>query len=118
MANCYIYEDVIVSGIDLGGQPFWSFFGFAGTGLLFYCNYEYAGHTAYQVYETADKERIGFQMYNIFGNPGRKIEANIGNVRTANMGKSNWSSGSDSFVALRIVGEHTATAYYFPFILQ
>ena len=71
--------------------------------LIFYCNREYATHAAHSVYESADGKRIGFQMYNMVGLPGRRIEAAIGNVRLANT--ANWNLGSDSFVPLRIVGE-------------
>lgn len=73
-----------------------------GTGLVFYCNREYANHAAFLVYETADSRRIGFQFYNMLGFPGRKIEATVGNVRLANTVQLNL--GSDSFVPLRVEG--------------
>lgn len=102
LVNCIVYKDVIVQGIDLGGQPYWTALGYLGTVLIFYCNREYATHAAHSVYESADGKRIGFQMYNMVGLPGRRIEAAIGNVRLANT--ANWNLGSDSFVPLRIVG--------------
>lgn len=74
-----------------------------GTVLVFYCNREYASHAAHQVYETSDGRRIGFQMYNMMGFPGKKIEANVGNVRLANT--VSWNLGSDSFVPLRVEGD-------------
>jgi hypothetical protein len=55
------------------------------------------------VYETPDGRRLGFQMHNMMGFPGKKIEANIGNVRLANT--VSYNLGSDSFVPLRIEGE-------------
>lgn len=74
-----------------------------GTALVFYCNREYASHSAHMVYETPDGRRLGFQMHNLMGFPGKKIEANIGNVRLANT--VSYNLGSDSFVPLRIEGE-------------
>ena len=106
LVNCIVYKDVIIQGIDLGGQPYWTAFGYLGTGLIFYCNREYATHAAHSVYESADGKRIGFQMYNMVGLPGRRIEATIGNVRLANT--ASWNLGSDSFVPLRIVGKWQA----------
>jgi hypothetical protein len=55
------------------------------------------------VYETPDGRRLGFQMHNMMGFPGKKIEANIGNVRLANT--VSYNLGSDSFVPLRVEGE-------------
>jgi hypothetical protein len=77
----------------------------SGTGLVFYCNREYANHAAFLVYETSDSQRIGFQFYNMLGFPGRKIEATVGNVRLANTVQYNL--GSDSFVPLRVEGMST-----------
>ena len=74
--------------------------------LVFYCNREYASHAAHLVYETADGRRIGFQMHNMMGFPGKKIEANVGNVRLANT--VSWNLGSDSFVPLRVEGNYAA----------
>ena len=55
------------------------------------------------VYETPDGRRLGFQMHNMMGFPGKKVEANIGNVRLANT--VSYNLGSDSFVPLRVEGE-------------
>jgi len=102
LVNSYVYKDVVIQGIDLGGDPRWSIAGFMGTTLIFYCTREYSNHAALYAYESADGQRLGFQMYTMIGHPGRKIEANIGNVRLANTVAFNL--GSDSFVPLRIEG--------------
>ena len=55
------------------------------------------------VYETPDGSRIGFQMYNMMGAPGRKIEVDVGNARLANTVQYNLAS--DSYIPLRLEGE-------------
>ena len=80
----YFYNGVMIQGINLGGDPMWGLAGSFGTGIIFYCAREYAHHTAYYVYETADGLRLGFQMHTILGFPGRKIEASIHNIRIIN----------------------------------
>ena len=30
LVNCYVYADVVIQGIDFGGQPAIAFFGYAG----------------------------------------------------------------------------------------
>lgn len=54
------------------------------------------------VYETPDGSRIGFQMYNMLGSQGRKIEVAVGNARLANT--LQYNLGSDSYVPLRLEG--------------
>ena len=55
------------------------------------------------VYETKDGSRIGFQMYNMMGAPGRKIEVDVGNARLANTLQYNLAS--DSYIPLRLEGK-------------
>jgi hypothetical protein len=42
------------------------------------------GHAAFQVYETGDGKRLGFQMHDMVGRPGRRVEVSVGNVHFLN----------------------------------
>lgn len=81
LINTVIYKDIIVEGINLGGDPMWAFFGSFASGFFFYFTRTFANHSVYQCYESSDNKRIGFQMHTILGYPGRKFEVNIGNAR-------------------------------------
>jgi hypothetical protein len=71
-----------VNGIDLAGtNPMWGYFGIAATGLIVYFTRHFAHHVVYQSYLTPDKKRIGFQVHNILGNPGRKFEVSVGKAK-------------------------------------
>ena len=63
------------------GDPIWSYVGGVATLCMFYAGRKYSHHSVYRSYETADGKRLGFQMLNMFGNPGRKVEVSIGNAR-------------------------------------
>ncbi len=67
--------------IDLGGDPSWGYAGLLATGLFVYFTRHFAHQTVYQAYLSADHRRLGFQMHNLFGNPGRKIEVSVGNAK-------------------------------------
>jgi hypothetical protein len=67
MTTSWVYKDVVVQGINLGGDPTWGYLGAMGTCLIFFVNREYSQHAARICYETADGKRIGFQMYSMFG---------------------------------------------------
>lgn len=98
IASAYLYKDVIISGINLGGDPIWGALGAFGTGLMCYGTRAYAHHSVYKAYETADGRRLGLQMYTILGLPGRKIEFSHCNVRKANV--SNYFGSS--LIPLRV----------------
>lgn len=59
----------------------WGYFGVAATGLIVYFTRHFAHHVVYQSYLTGDGKRVGFQVHNILGNPGRKFEVSIGNAK-------------------------------------
>lgn len=67
--------------INLGGDPTWGYYGLAATAAFLYCSRRFAHQTVYQAYLSADKRRLGFQMHNVFGEPGRKIEVSLGKAR-------------------------------------
>jgi hypothetical protein len=100
LVTCAYYEGVVIEGIKLGGDPRWGFAGAFATGLMFYASQQYAHHAALKCYETADGERLGFQMHTIFGQPGRKIECRIGN---AYLGERRGNFGS-SYIPVRVKG--------------
>lgn len=72
--NYFLFKGQMFQGIDLGGDPFWGFFGTAMTGLFLYFTRHFAHNSVYQCYLTADGARLGFQVHNMFGLPGRKFE--------------------------------------------
>jgi len=76
-----LYKDVVIQGINLGGDPTWAYFGSIATGAIVYFSRTYAHHSVYQCYESQDRLRIGFQVHTILGYPGRKFEVKIGNAR-------------------------------------
>jgi hypothetical protein len=48
---------------------------------MFYFVYHFAKHTVYRSYLIDSQKRIGFQVHNIFGDPGKKYEMTIGNAK-------------------------------------
>lgn len=76
-----LYRDVVIQGINLGGDPTWAYFGSIATGAIVYFSRTYAHHSIYQCYESQDSMRIGFQVHTILGYPGRKFEVKIGTAR-------------------------------------
>ena len=56
------------------GDSTWCIIGIAATGFILYVAREYAHASVYQLYETEDKQRLGFQTLTMFGQPGRKVE--------------------------------------------
>jgi hypothetical protein len=100
ITNCYYFKDVIIQGIDFGGDPRWGYAGAFGTGLIFYCNRTYAHNTVKRAYETSDGERLGFQMHNMLGQLGRKVEVNKSNARLAQVNMTL----ATSLIPLRVEG--------------
>jgi hypothetical protein len=76
-----LYKGVVVQGIDLSGDPYFGTFGLIGCGAVLFFARMFAHSTAYRVYESADQQRIGFQVHTILGFPGRKLEVPLGNAR-------------------------------------
>ena len=104
LATCAYYKDVIIQGVNLGGDPRWGFAGAFGTGLMFYVTKQYSHHAVSSCYETADGERLGFQMHNIFGQPGRKIEVRVGNASMLDPTNSKKTTLGSSYIPLRVKG--------------
>lgn len=46
-----------------------------------YFTRKFAHHAVYQIHITPDGKRMGIQVHNIFGKPGKKYEVPIGNVK-------------------------------------
>jgi len=76
-----LYKDVVIQGINLGGDPTWAYFGSIATAAIVYFSRTYAHHSVYQCYQSADGMRIGFQVHTLWGYPGRKFEVKIGDAR-------------------------------------
>ena len=97
-----VNQGVIRHGIEMGGDPLWGIVGGIGTGLMLYSTRTYANHSIYKAYETLDKERLGIQMYNMFGNPGRKIEFSHRSIRKVDIKGGNYFGTST--VPVRVTG--------------
>ena len=76
-----LYNNIVIQGINLGGDPTWAYFGSFATAAIIYFSRTYAHHSVYQCYESQDGKRIGFQVHTLWGYPGRKFEVGIGNAR-------------------------------------
>ena len=68
------------------------------SGGFVYFSYQYAVHSIYRFYETADRGRLGFQLHNILGFPGRCIEVPKGNTQLVT------SSNNTSAIGVRVEG--------------
>lgn len=102
LTSCAYYKDIVVQGINLGGDPRWGFLGAFGTGLMFYVTQQYSHHAVSKCYLTVDGERLGFQMHNIIGQPGRKIECRLGNAYMGSYNKK--TNFGSSYIPLRVKG--------------
>ena len=68
-----------------------------------YFTKQFSDHAARRIYETSDGKRIGFQMHNIFGGIGRKIECSPDSIRLLK-GHSLSNTLGSSNVPLRVKG--------------
>lgn len=109
-ASAYYYQGVEVQGIELGGDVRWGALGAFCTGLMFYATSVFKNNACMMAYIVAAKEgspepeRIGFQMHNFIGGPGRRIECNIGNVRQLDASKKDAMRFGSSFMPIRVKG--------------
>jgi hypothetical protein len=71
---------------------------------MFYVTKQYSHHAVSSCYETVDGERLGFQMHNIFGQPGRKIEVRVGNASMLDPSNSKKTTLGSSYIPLRVKG--------------
>lgn len=93
VANYLLYKDVIINGIEMGGNPLWSYVGLACTGLIGFATKTYAHNSILKVYQPKnDSLRLGFQFHNVLGSPGRKIEVQPKNIETLSPTKSFFSN--------------------------
>jgi hypothetical protein len=106
-ASSYYYQDVVIQGIDMGGDVRWGAVGAFATGLMFYATKMFKDNACMVVYlaegKGTDADRLGFQMHNFLGGPGRRVEASVGNVRILGEGATTSRFGS-SFIPLRVKG--------------
>lgn len=98
LVNSWLYKGIVIEGVSLSGDPAWGFMGAFGTGLIFFCNRQFAHNVVKSAYET-EEGRIGFQMHTMLGFPGRKIEA-----RPASISVGVPSKFGSALVPLRIDG--------------
>jgi hypothetical protein len=109
-ATAYYYQDVVIHGIDLGGDIRWGAVGAFATGLMFYATKTFKDNACYMAYlvkgDHKDDDRFGFQMHDFFGGPGRRVEANIGNCHIITDDGSGTGRGrfGSSFLPLRVKG--------------
>lgn len=111
--NCIMYENTVIQGISLGGNPNYGILGLAVSALIVYTTRMFAHYNIRYGYISADGQRIGFQMHTVLGFPGRKIEAMPNNVNFEPDAKVRSGSvrlevkGLDRYAILNTVG------YYF-----
>jgi hypothetical protein len=79
--HSFFHQGEVVHGIELGMEPYWGYFGTFATALIAFLARSYAHGAIIQAYESADGKRLGFQLHNMMGYPGRKIEVNIGQAK-------------------------------------
>lgn len=79
LTNFYIYQGVVVQGVDLGGDIKWPILGMCGTAVMFFSTRLYSRNCVRQAYLTPDGKRLGFQLHTIFAVAGPKVEAAVPN---------------------------------------
>lgn len=76
--NHFMFDGQIIRGIDLSGDVNIGYVGTAATFVLAYFTRHFANQCANCVYITRDKKRLGFQVHNLMGNPGKIFEVPVG----------------------------------------
>ncbi len=108
--NAWYYDGVLVQGVQLGGDIRWGVLGGFATGLMFYATKVYKDNSCMMAYLVKGKEgsgeadRLGFQMHNFFGGPGRRIEVNSSNVRLVDKDSQESARFGSSFLPIRVKG--------------
>jgi len=108
--SAWYYQGVEVAGIELGGDVRWGALGAFCTGLMFYATKTFKDNSCRMAYVVAAKDgsgeadRIGFQMHNFVGGPGKRLEVNIGNVRQLDASKNDAMRFGSSFMPIRVKG--------------
>ena len=107
MASIFIFDrkSVIIQDIEvpLAGDPLWGFAGVFGTGMILYSTYMFATHAVNRAYLTSDKQRIGFQIHNMWGNPGKILEVKLGLAKMVSM--PGIISKTSSYIPVKIEGK-------------
>lgn len=88
LVNAYQYSEVVIGGIEMGGDPMWGYLGLGISAFIAATTREFARHAVYRAYVSADGFRVGFQMHNPFGSLGRKIEAKPTNITIGQVSKA------------------------------
>lgn len=106
LIDCYLYPgEIASSGFAIMGNPA---VGVAGLGLSGFCLYttrHYANVNVKRAYESPDGRRIGFQMHNIYGSYGRKLEALPSNLKFTLPEEKNLTNSS--LARMEIIGAKT-----------
>ena len=110
VTEAWYYEGVVMHGFEMGGDIRWGALGMFATGLMFYATKTFKDNAALMVYlveaapGSGQSNRLGFQMHNFFGGPGRRVEANVGNVRILQENDQKAGRFGSSFIPLRVKG--------------
>lgn len=102
MVDWFIYKDAVTDGgTSLVTSPWFGAAGAVGTVAILFVTRMYSRNAISEIWESADGQRLGFRMHDMFGNPGRRFEVPIGNARFSNI---KISAFTKDMVALRIDG--------------
>ena len=107
LASALLFEQksITVQGVEItmAGDPMWGYVGVLGTGMILYSTYMFATHAVNRAYLTNDKQRIGFQIHNVWGNPGRIMEVKLGLATMITM--PGLISKNSSYIPVKIEGK-------------
>lgn len=75
------YKDVIIQGINMGGDIRWSLVGCFATGLMMYATRQYLESTVKSCLLSEDGNKIIFEFHGYLRSTGKLEEVNIGNAK-------------------------------------
>lgn len=103
----YVYDSLMApvlttpeGVISLSGDPRLGVAGAIGTLLIFYSTRTYATRACFAAWESADKQRLGFQLHSMLGGEGRKFEVPLRNAIAVNYAPSK----KTSLMPVQIIG--------------
>ena len=106
LASIFLFDqkNITVQGVEisLAGDPMWGYAGVVGTGMILYSTYMFATHAVNRAYLTSDKKRIGFQIHDMWGNPGRILEVKLGLAKKVTI--PGIISKNSSYIPVKIEG--------------
>lgn len=73
-----MFDGQIIRGLDLSGDVNVGYVGTAASFVLAYFTRHFANQCSSLMYVTKDKKRLGFQVHNLMGNPGKVFEVPVG----------------------------------------